>query len=33
MSEDSLGDRMKVYEGVTRTQLVPKVPVMIRRSS
>jgi tRNA(His) guanylyltransferase len=30
VSEDSLGDRMKGYEGVTRTQLVPKMPVLIR---
>lgn len=25
-----LGDRMKLYEGVTRSRLIPKVPVMIR---
>lgn len=30
MSNDSLGDRMKEYEGVPRTRLIPKVPVMIR---
>lgn len=30
MGGDSLGDRMKGYEGVTRTRLTPKVPVMIR---
>ena len=27
---DSLGDRMKMYEGVTRTRLIPKLPVMLR---
>lgn len=30
MTKDSLGDRMKGYEGVPRTRLIPKVPVMIR---
>lgn len=30
MGGDSLGDRMKGYEGVPRTRLTPKVPVMIR---
>jgi tRNA(His) 5'-end guanylyltransferase len=30
VSEDSLGDRMKGYEGVPRNRLVPKMPVMIR---
>ena len=28
--KDSLGDRMKEYEGVPRTLLVRKMPVMIR---
>jgi len=27
---DSLGDRMKLFEGVTRTRLMPKTPVMLR---
>lgn len=29
-TNDSLGNRMKGYEGVSRTRLVPKTPVMIR---
>jgi hypothetical protein len=30
MTRDSLGDRMKDYEGVPRTSLVRRVPVMMR---
>jgi len=30
MSKDSLGDRMKNYESITRTSLIPKVPTVIR---
>ncbi len=30
MSEDTLGDRMKEYEGVPRAALVRRVPVMMR---
>jgi len=30
MSKDSLGDRMKGYESVPRTRLVPKMPVLLR---
>lgn len=30
MKNDSLGDRMKKYEYVTRTHLVPRTPVIIR---
>lgn len=30
MSHDSLGDRMKTYEGVTRTHLTKRTPVIIR---
>jgi tRNA(His) 5'-end guanylyltransferase len=30
MSKDSLGDRMKDYEGIPRTRLVRKVPVLLR---
>lgn len=28
--KDSLGDRMKQYESITRTSLIPKVPTIIR---
>lgn len=30
MSHDGLGDRMKMYEGVSKTRLVPKMPVLVR---
>lgn len=30
MNKDSLGDRMKGYEGVSKTRLVPKTPVLGR---
>lgn len=30
MSNDTLGDRMKNYEGVPRSRLVPKTPVIMR---
>lgn len=30
MSADNLGDRMKGYESVPRTRLMPKMPVMLR---
>lgn len=30
MQPDSLGDRMKAYEGVPKTRLMPKTPVMLR---
>lgn len=30
MAVDELGDRMKMYECIPRTKLMPKVPVMIR---
>lgn len=30
MSEDTLGDRMKLYESVPRARLIPKEPVLIR---
>lgn len=30
MSHDSLGDRMKGYESVPRSRLVPKTPVLLR---
>jgi len=30
MSNDSLGDRMKMYESVPRLRLVPKMPVLLR---
>lgn len=30
MKNDALGNRMKKYEGVTRTHLVPRCPVIIR---
>ena len=29
-TRDSLGDRMKKYEYITRTHLVPRTPVIIR---
>ena len=30
MQNDDLGNRMKKYEYVTRTHLVPRMPVIIR---
>ena len=30
MNKDSLGDRMKTYENVTRTYLTRRTPVVIR---
>ena len=29
-TRDSLGDRMKKYEYITRTHLIPRTPVIIR---